>query len=382
MRIAYVTTYNPMDIHQWSGLGYHIRQLLLDQQLEVISIGDLSVKKLDYIRAGAKKLYYQKIKKQNYLWDRDPLILENYASQVERNLAGKQYDLIFSPGTIPIAFLPMNKPVVFYADATFAGMLDFYPDYSNLCKESIVCGNDMEKRALENCSLAMYASDWAAQSAINDYGISPSKVTVVPFGANIEFDWDKERVKAAINARPRKLCKLLFLGVDWNRKGGAIAYRICKRLNDMGLNTELTIVGCEPHIEEPLPEYIRSLGFISKSAAEGKERIKKLLSESHFLILPTRAECAGIVFCEASAYGLPSITSDVGGVSTYVKNGVNGKVFSKETDIDEYCTYIYALFTENYRQYLDLAESCFEEYQSRLNWNVSGNRIKSMLEGL
>lgn len=382
MRIAYVTTYNPMDIHQWSGTGYHIRQSLIEQQLEVINIDNLSIKKVDYVRGGAKKIYYQNIKKQNYLWDRNPLILQNYALQVEKSLAGKQYDLILSPGTIPITFLRMNKPIVFYSDATFAGMVGFYPEFSNLCNESIVYGNEMEKQALENCSLAIYASDWAAQTAMDYYGISPSKISVVPFGANIEFNWDKERVKAAINARPRNRCKLLFMGVDWNRKGGSIAYRVCKRLNEMGLSTELTIVGCEPLIEEPLPEYIRSLGFISKSTTEGEELIKKLLSESHFLIMPTRAECAGIVFCEASAYGLPSITCDVGGVSTYVKSGVNGKVFSKETDIEEYCKYIYELFSENYTEYIELAGNSFEEYQTRLNWNVSGSRIKSMLEEL
>lgn len=44
----------------------------------------------------------------------------------------------------------------------------------------------------------------------------------------------------------------------------------------------------------------------------------------NFLLLPTIAECAGIVFAEASGYGIPSITYDTGGVGTYVIDGING----------------------------------------------------------
>ena len=38
-----------------------------------------------------------------------------------------------------------------------------------------------------------------------------------------------------------------------------------------------------------------------------------------FLILPTEFDAFGIVFCEASAYGVPSIAADVGGVSQPVR---------------------------------------------------------------
>ncbi|WP_270350498.1 glycosyltransferase [Ligilactobacillus salivarius] len=42
------------------------------------------------------------------------------------------------------------------------------------------------------------------------------------------------------------------------------------------------------------------------------------------MLLPTRAECAGIVFNEASAFGVPSLSVDTGGVADYVKNNING----------------------------------------------------------
>ena len=48
------------------------------------------------------------------------------------------------------------------------------------------------------------------------------------------------------------------------------------------------------------------------------------MSSSDILLLPTQAECAGIVFVEASAYSMPIFTHDTGGISNYVINGING----------------------------------------------------------
>lgn len=97
-------------------------------------------------------------------------------------------DVVFSPGTIPIAHLKTNYPIVFWADATFAGMIDFYPSFSNLCSRSIRDGNRMEQAALSKCSLAIYSSEWAAKTALDNYDVNPQKVKVVPFGANISCD--------------------------------------------------------------------------------------------------------------------------------------------------------------------------------------------------
>jgi glycosyltransferase involved in cell wall biosynthesis len=170
----------------------------------------------------------------------------------------------------------------------------------------------------------------------------------------------------------------LFLGVDWERKGGDIALQVAEQLNDLGLDTELTVVGCEPIVEGSLPKFVKSLGFISKSTIAGKERLDRLIAESHFLILPSRAECYGVVFCEANSFGVPCISRKVGGIPTIIKPNVNGNLFDLNANISEYCNYIYRLFT-NYSDYKNLALSAFHEYESRLNWGVAGQKVKQFL---
>lgn len=61
-----------------------------------------------------------------------------------------------------------------------------------------------------------------------------------------------------------------------------------------------------------------------------------ILYRSHFLILPTEFEAFGIVFCEASAYGMPSIAANVGGVSQPIREGKNGFLLSPNATAEEY----------------------------------------------
>ncbi len=300
MKLAYVTTYDARSLggaNEWSGIGYYIAQSLEKQSVSVQYLGPLkdhvtvqSIRKL-------KRHYYGLFKQKNYQKDADPLTLKSYASQVRKNLNNTKSDIVFSATVNPIAYLECEQPIVFWADGTFANIQEFYPLYSNLPKEVIEDWHRMEELALQKCKFAIYSSDWAAKSAIHDYGADPSKVKVVPFGANIDSVLTFETVKNVIQSRSTDQCKLLFIGVDWIRKGGNVAYQVAEKLNQSGLKTELTVVGCQPLIERSLPDFVKALGFISKSTNEGKMQIQKLFLESHFLILPTIIWIVGTLNC-------------------------------------------------------------------------------------
>jgi len=95
-------------------------------------------------------------------------------------------------------------------------------------------------------------------------------------------------------------------------------------------------------------------------------------------ILPSRAECYGLVLCEANSFGVPCLTTSVGGISTIVKDDVNGRMFSTESSVSEYCSYILGLLShrERYRQ---LAISSFNEYNVRLTPASSMKAIRELL---
>jgi glycosyltransferase involved in cell wall biosynthesis len=217
--------------------------------------------------------------------------------------------------------------------------------------------------------------------AIDQYQINPAKVNVVPYGANLECDRTTADIESMIAQRPTDRCRLLFYGANWQRKGGDVAVEVTKRLNQLGLPTELYVIGGQPTSSEPLPDFIQFFGLISKSTEAGRQHIEQLLCESHFLILPTRADCSPIAFPEANSFGVPSLATNVGGISTPIKNNLNGRTFSLDADPTEYCDYILSLF-EDYNRYRQLALSSFDEFQSRLNWGVAGKAVKTLLAQL
>jgi glycosyltransferase involved in cell wall biosynthesis len=381
MKIAYVTTYDATDVGVFGGCGYYIAQALKNQSMSLEYIGPLRQKYLYKPLFKVKEYSYKLIQKRRYTRSRDRILLRDYALQISRRLSGLDVDIVFSPitpGSQPIAYLDCDQPIVIWTDATLAGVIGFYPSFSNLCKETIRDGIANERSALTKCSLAIYSSEWAAQTAIEHYQLDPCKVKVVPFGPYLECDKEFDDVRRIVDARSSDECKLLFCGRDWHRKGGDLAFQVAKELNKSGLPTVLTVVGCQPSIDEPLPDFVRSLGYINKATGRGLDELNRELADSHFLILPTRADSAPAVFREAGCFGLPCITTNVGGIPTVVRDDVNGKTFSKDASPVEYCKYICDVFLD-YPRYKCLALSSFNEYRARLNWLVAGQAIKELL---
>ncbi len=154
-----------------------------------------------------------------------------------------------------------------------------------------------------------------------------------------------------------------------------------KALHEAGQPVELNFVGCNPPKDIEIPPYIKCHGFISKRNQEGMEKIKRLLQESHFLFVPSRAECFGIVFAEANAFGLPCLTSYVGGISTVVRDHINGITFGLDASTDVYCDYLMNLM-KDYEKYEKLALSAFQEYKTRLNWKTAAASVIQLIEAI
>ena len=185
----------------------------------------------------------------------------------------------------------------------------------------------MEQMALDKCRLAVFSSEWAVQTAIDGYQVDQQKLRVAPLGANLDCNRTVEDATRMVEARSSTTCNLLFIGVDWIRKGGDVVFEVAKQLNARGLETTLTVVGCEPIINEPLPKFVINLGFLNKFENDSLRVIENLLAKSHFLIVPSMAESFGAVFCEASSFATPSLARRIVGVPTAFRDGFNGGLF-------------------------------------------------------
>ena len=130
MKAAFVTSSDPSNVQAWSGSIFYMLQAIQNAGIITFTIGNL--KEGDWNLSKFKKLLYLIVSKKNYLRNRELLICKNYASQINKRLVSSEYDFIFSPGTLELAHLKSDKPIVIWTDATFAGMLNFYPEFTKL----------------------------------------------------------------------------------------------------------------------------------------------------------------------------------------------------------------------------------------------------------
>lgn len=387
MKIAYITDFdilNPVErnSHHPKAVGHRGRcfyasKSLADEETQVQYLCPLTRKST--IISKAKWRFYRYVLQQRYIAWAEPYVSQDYASQIGKRLSDLGSDVVMAPEINLLAYLECDRPLVLWTDTTYAGLFGGYTDFTNLCQETINHLTTMDRLTLQKCQLAIFPSVWAADIAIKNYQVDPGKVKVVPFGANIECDRTIEDIQLMVNARSQTTCKLLFIGVDWVRKGGAIALNVAKQLQQNGLNVELIVVGCKPpESEYPLPDFVKPVGFINKSTPEGLAKFNSFIAEAHFLIVPSKAETYGNVFCEANSFGVPCLATNAGGISTIIREGINGKTFAPDAKPEEYSIYIQDIF-KNYSAYKDLALSAFNEYQTRFDWSAAGKSVRKLL---
>jgi glycosyltransferase involved in cell wall biosynthesis len=384
LKVACASTYDAQDPNVFGGRVYESVQSIKHRAERMYFLGPLSSGVVGPL-LRAKQEYYRRVQHKTYFPGRDRLLIRSYAHQLSRRLSKISADIVFSPMSTdsqPIAYLECPQPIVIWTDATFAGVLDFNDNFrrDNLTRESVRDGIENERAALTRASVLIYWSEWAAKTAIQEYGVNPNKVRVIPPGPASESGIDDfDEAKRVIAARPRGHCRLLFVGLDWAKKGGNLVLEVAKRLNAGGLRTELLIVGCLPDVPEPLPEFVKTTGFINRRSAAGADRLNELFRRSHFLFMPSRAEAFGLVYCEANAWAVPCLATNVGG--NPVRPGVNGWTFSLDADPDECCKYISNLF-DNYGSYVELALSSFVEFKRRLNNDVAADSVLKVMAEL
>lgn len=371
MKIGFVSVDDATDISSWSGTPYHILDALRRQDVSVEVYSPLS---RDFRYALAPFKLAARLSNREVQLDRFPTALRSYARQLKRKMRSNPVDVLLATSSIPITMLDCAEPIVFFTDAIFHMMPGYYAGaFDRLGSRDLERGEKQEEAALQRCTIAVYSSNWAAEGARKL--TQPGKVRVVQFGSSLPVDHNLETMRQWIRERlegSRSECRLLFIGKDWERKGGAIAVESARLLNKMGLKTRLTLVGCQPQGE--VPEFVEVLGYIDKRSTEGLDRLRELYRRAHFFILPSRAEASAIVYCEASSFGLPTIAFMTGGTEDYVRNGISGVCLPCDSKPEAFAESIMETIKDDER-YSSLCIGAFNEYESRLNWDSAASAL-------
>jgi glycosyltransferase involved in cell wall biosynthesis len=379
MKILYACCEDASNQNAWSGLVYHIRLALVKAGFEIEVFDHIPFEcplKLRFFHQ-----YYKRFSRQVHQLQIEPVILQNAARRIERRFFETGCDAVFCPGTgVPVnAFIDPAIPVFTYLDATKRTWIETYFGLETLCPRSRKLVDFVDQHALKNNTLTLFSSDWAQQAALRETAVSPARTAVVPFGANLADSPASNEVEAFIVGRDAGKCRLLFLGKEWERKGGLEALAIVRGLRGAGISAELDVIGCTPKIPADLKQWVRVHGFIDRSTGEGRARFREIISNAHLLLFFSKAEAYGLALCETNAFGVPCLATSVGGIPTIIRDGVNGFLFPPPLNVAD-CVERTIQLMRNFEAYKRLACTARAEFELRLNWVTAGLRLRQLIE--
>jgi glycosyltransferase involved in cell wall biosynthesis len=187
---------------------------------------------------------------------------------------------------------------------------------------------------------------------------------------------DKESIaKKYAEVQKHKQVNLLFLSRLEKRKG---IYELLEAFKRLRTNTDikytLTIGGdgfeLDPMralIQKEAIEDVQMKGFIS-----GEEK-KQAFMQAHIFVFPSHGEGMPNAVLEAMGFGLPVVTTPVGGVVDFFKDGENG-CYTAINKPDELFGKISEL-ASNHKLLTEIAISNFKLAQSRFTSDIVAGRM-------
>ncbi len=380
LRIAFVTYYKKESLKKYHSALYHILQTIQNLGHDVIVIDNLDSLYQKIFKI--KSFYYYKIKKSSYNRLMDKPVTKSIGRIAKQKLEKyDNIDLIIAPGTVDIAFLETDIPIIVWTDTPFVGLLNENYFYLSLSDQMIQDSIKFDLRAHENSKYIIYPSAWAENKALKSYNISSEKIKIIRFGSTLDNLIKKEELNEIINNKLSKSLLLFFAANKWLSKGGAKIFDTLKILKIKIPDVKLHIAGVSPEIPLELKDNVILHGFLSKDNTAEYRKFIELFKSSHFFFMPSLAETFGLVYADASSMGLPSIASDVCGVPSVVENGINGYTFPIDTPAEQIADKIVAIYNDKII-YSQLCHSTFEFYQQCLNWAASGVELQKLLNNI
>lgn len=199
--------------------------------------------------------------------------------------------------------LPAGVPFVTLEDMTVRQAMSVHPVFSRMSAAAIASWERQRSSIYSRARACTAASHWAGDSLIADYGVARERVAVVGLGPN-------HRIEAQPGERDWQTPRFLFVGIDWQRKGGPQLLQSFSRLRVERPDATLDVVGGHPPLSEP---GVSGHGMLSSERSGDRESMARLFARATCFAMPSQVEPFGIVHIEAAAAGIPSIGTAVGG---------------------------------------------------------------------
>lgn len=373
MKIGFISYHKKNNKLAWSGTNYYLYTTLNKKY-------NVSYIHINGFLAKGLRLFFRFFK----LYDFAELVHSYlFGLELDLKIFNKKYDYLFACECNDIiAYTHTKTKIISLLDVTYNLYFDYYKHKYILKEKNRLINND--KLAFEKTRILILASNWVKKDCISFYRFDDKKIHILKFGANITCN-----IKSNIRVID-KVVYLLFVGVEFDRKGLDVVMNATNYLNHNDNNHKyvLNVVGINRNeidnnidkiLNKNYDEYCKIYGKLYKNLKNDLNKMINLYIKSNLFVLPTKAECAGIVFSESSMFGLPSITRDTGGVKDYVEDDVNGYTLPLNANFIDFANKILDIVYDD-DLYKKLQFYSIKKYNQELNWDKWRNDFDKVVD--
>lgn len=220
----------------------------------------------------------------------------------------------------------------------------------------------LEEALYRNADAVATAGRHVERVLVGRYGCDPRRVRTVHIGANVDI------VAAPDDPDRYARQRILFVGVDWERKGGPAMIEAFAKVHPAFPDASLTIVGCSPAVAHHA---------VTVAGRVPRERMTGYFQQASIFCMPSVVEPLGIATIEASLYRLPVIATRIGGFLETVTDQETG-ILVPPNDVDALAEAMRRLLGDPALA-ARMGEAGFGRNRTLFDWQAVGKRIHDMV---
>jgi len=255
-----------------------------------------------------------------YHLGRIPFLLRSRAaSAIARSAAGRSADVVLQIGAT--FRTDTDRPLFLYCDSNIRmaerGAKSGFSDGSHLSDDELGAVAAREATVYGAARGVFAISDALRRSFIGDFSVPEDRAFAAYAGPNLDLQAIPARQDVAGRAPT-----ILFVGVQFERKGGDALLRAFANLRTRHPQARLIVIG--PKTFSYQADGVEWWGYLRKEEPSEWKKLVEAYADADVFCLPTRYEPFGIAFVEAMMFGLPCVGTRTSAVPEIIQDGTTG----------------------------------------------------------
>ncbi len=365
--------HDPFDRRTWSGTSYFLfdgmrRQGCLHRAFGVALSRPRRALHLTRNFARDRRVWRKK-------FYADPRYRAALSTQIRRNLTAIDFDhtvLQIGAGYNAPDVLDGRAPCYTYNDGNLVETIQS-PYWGNeLNARQIDRAIAYERQVQQAADRVLTMSEYLRQSFIANYDLPADRVVNV--GGGINFD----PVPTPVDNKIYDSNELLYIGVEFGRKGGWQLLEAFQQIRHRYGNAQLHIVGPTAlQIPPNLESGVHLHGHLKKTNAQDQKILTGLFERCSLFVMPSLYEPFGIAPLEALAHEIPCVVTNRWALGEAVRPGITGEVV-EPGNVEELATKILGLLA-NPGQLQVMGRNGRQLVLDRYTWDAVSARLSDEL---